>query len=385
MAPVVLTAAKHKLHGPVASDFWKQTDFGLIRMHRRSRLSTFTPKGNNLPCEFSELEDRRTIHVTYDNGTKETIEDFWNTDKSYKLKMTWSGETHFYYKKKPALAGTSDVTMTLGPVNTSVTSSGTAPREPTTSSTSDGTLPRTVRRLGTKVVLEPTLLPPGLDLPDASNTEVTRQQNSRQPLSHESTLMDVDLSHEPVVDPLVDVDNTEPSQEARLAKQLTCPMEPTPQERQLHNLTHLPYRTWCQECVTAKGKLEKHMRQPTKQPVIQLDYGFLGLEGDPTDRKLKLVTAVDITSGLGHAFIVDNKGYSNYAATELKRFFYETGRTNAILQCENEPAVKALCQQAVKGLPMALRNSPPLSRVNGFCLTLSADLLWPNQSTKAAH
>ena len=84
----------------------------------------------------------------------------------------------------------------------------------------------------------------------------------------------------------------------------TCPMEPTAQERQLHNLTHLPYRTWCQECVTAKGKLEKHMRQPTKQPVIQMDFGFLGLEGDPTDRKLKLVTAVDITSGLGNASLL---------------------------------------------------------------------------------
>ena len=51
----------------------------------------------------------------------------------------------------------------------------------------------------------------------------------------------------------------EPEQEtfdvtARKPKALTSPLEPTQQERELHNLTHLPYRSWCEICVKAKGK-----------------------------------------------------------------------------------------------------------------------------------
>ena len=55
----------------------------------------------------------------------------------------------------------------------------------------------------------------------------------------------------------------EPEQEtfdvtARKPKALTSPLEPTQQERELHNLTHLPYRSWCEICVKAKGPKKLH-------------------------------------------------------------------------------------------------------------------------------
>ena len=39
--------------------------------------------------------------------------------------------------------------------------------------------------------------------------------------------------------------------EGRSARGLAAPTEPTPQERALHELTHIPYRTWCSHCVRA--------------------------------------------------------------------------------------------------------------------------------------
>ena len=63
--------------------------------------------------------------------------------------------------------------------------------------------------------------------------------------------------------------------QARTVKTLPIPHEPTAQERATHELTHLPYRSWCTVCVQAKGKELQHRRQSTeKQPVIQLDYHF---------------------------------------------------------------------------------------------------------------
>ena len=43
------------------------------------------------------------------------------------------------------------------------------------------------------------------------------------------------------------------SEEALVPKTLQTPKEPTQEERELHNLTHMPYRAWCPLCVRCKG------------------------------------------------------------------------------------------------------------------------------------
>ena len=43
--------------------------------------------------------------------------------------------------------------------------------------------------------------------------------------------------------------NIEPTDQAIKPKQVRGPKHPTAQERALHDLTHLPYRTWCEICV----------------------------------------------------------------------------------------------------------------------------------------
>ena len=59
-----------------------------------------------------------------------------------------------------------------------------------------------------------------------------------------------------------------------------APKEPTPQEREEHNLTHLPYRSWCRHCVRGRGKSEAHRElEAEKQhsvPHVSFDYCFLG-------------------------------------------------------------------------------------------------------------
>ena len=52
------------------------------------------------------------------------------------------------------------------------------------------------------------------------------------------------------------------------------PVLPSDDARRQHELTHLPYRTWCQACVLGRARENPH-RQLIREdsvPVIQLDY-----------------------------------------------------------------------------------------------------------------
>ena len=57
----------------------------------------------------------------------------------------------------------------------------------------------------------------------------------------------------------------------RIAK---CPGAPTQKEVDDHYVSHIPYRSWCQVCVKAKGKEQPHKKHTTKggKPTISFDY-----------------------------------------------------------------------------------------------------------------
>eukprot|EP00971_Amphidinium_carterae_P209657 4159003-Amphidinium_carterae.1 len=48
------------------------------------------------------------------------------------------------------------------------------------------------------------------------------------------------------------------SAEAWTAKPLAVPVRPSKAEVEAHNLTHLPYRSWCPHCVRAKARPRGH-------------------------------------------------------------------------------------------------------------------------------
>ena len=73
-------------------------------------------------------------------------------------------------------------------------------------------------------------------------------------------------------------DDVEEQQEARKARGLPAPQQPTAQERPEHELTHLPYRSWCPACAQAKGRSDNHPKQQT--PVIQCDVTYYKASGE---------------------------------------------------------------------------------------------------------
>ena len=60
----------------------------------------------------------------------------------------------------------------------------------------------------------------------------------------------------------------------------SSPKEPTQQERDEHEATHLPYRSWCKHCVRGRGCREAHKQlQADKShavPHVSMDCCFMG-------------------------------------------------------------------------------------------------------------
>ena len=80
-----------------------------------------------------------------------------------------------------------------------------------------------------------------------------------------------DLSEKDVYDPPplpeVDMDTS-----AQAPGSVHVPKEPAAQERAAHELTHLPFRSWCKTCVRSKSRHDHSKKLRLKQPVLQSDY-----------------------------------------------------------------------------------------------------------------
>ena len=60
-------------------------------------------------------------------------------------------------------------------------------------------------------------------------------------------------------DNAMDVEQDE-IEEAQIVKPKPRPYQPTAADVELHNRTHLPYRSWCEHCVKGRGRNTAHRR-----------------------------------------------------------------------------------------------------------------------------
>ena len=161
------------------------------------------------------------------------------------------------------------------------------------------------------------------------------------------------------------------TEEAREPVLLRDPGLPTPKEVEQHNVTHMPFRSWCPHCVNGKAKDRHHKKQENKDdksiPEIVFDYGFLG--GKEDEETLAVQVARDRRTRMLFAHVVPRKGMINdHGAEALERDIERLGYKEIILKSDGEPALKSV-QEEVKRRrkdPTILENSAPGdSRANG--------------------
>ena len=77
------------------------------------------------------------------------------------------------------------------------------------------------------------------------------------------------------------------SKEAIKVKAVAAPQVPNREEVELHELNHLPFRSWCKHCVAGQGIDERHLSGSSQEnkeiPTISLDYMYM-CEKDVVER-----------------------------------------------------------------------------------------------------
>ena len=72
-----------------------------------------------------------------------------------------------------------------------------------------------------------------------------------------------------------------PDEEVKPTRAVRSPPMPSQQEIDEHRVSHLPYRSWCPECVEAFGRERGHSKQTESRsiPLVSCDYLYLTKNG----------------------------------------------------------------------------------------------------------
>ena len=411
------------------SDYWNYNNEGyLVRYHRNKRKALFVP-GDNCPVPLETLSNyRRTIIRRTDGNNEDIVEQYHDLNKHEQRRViqgdTWTGETWFRVNKPPAqpVPTTAKTTEQTEKASQAIQArhQSTTRRIPER----DGTTPQASReplyRHTTKkpaptttAVPDPSTMTPTTDywireghywkrvhvqarttmyvpqqtddgpdigrLKPTRTTFVNRTEQGRGYTIHdnwqESGARQLDrqwtgstnFEEEATYKYEYDTDNEDESQQAQRAKGMKAPQQPTRQERLEHELTHLPYRSWCPICVKSKGRTDNHPKQASKQPVIQVDFTYMKAFGDK--QVLPVLTAIDVESGMALAVLVQDKNQQQqYLIRCLQTFMIECGRAQATLSTTTlQSDQEEYIQNLLKTVAQKLGNNVNIRQSPAYC------------------
>ena len=145
----------------------------------------------------------------------------------------------------------------------------------------------------------------------------------------------------------------EPEAEAgrRNPVKMQDPQLPSEEEVKCHELTHLPYRSWCSHCVRGKGRAIDHRKQnrDPKIPEVHVDYCFLGSASNTRHRCI--LVAKQFGTKYLLASVVPQKGASHkFPAKRMCAFLKELGleHRDVVFKSDQEAALGDLLQEVAK-------------------------------------
>ena len=108
--------------------------------------------------------------------------------------------------------------------------------------------------------------------------------------------------------------------EHQKARAIASPDLPRRREVEEHNLTHIPFRCWCNHCLRGRGRRSAHKRRDGVDDravtTYSIDYMYL-TEGSATLGR-PIIVGVDTETGGVHAHQVKSKGSSDrWIATRI--------------------------------------------------------------------
>ena len=341
------------------NDIWTRNDQGyIVRIRKGLRRALFIPYNSGCPVDIEQLEDYRKTLIRQP-GKKEIIieDDFQQKDKKQQNRIiqgsTWIGETWF----KPKASGAPSV----APAQTTAEEEGKEqPQQPASRQRLTGMQPERTTKQETRDKTSEervhTYIPPpdpsqktadywireghlwkrvhvvprtsfycpeatakGPDIDNLLLQRTTRTKpldGSRarriddewttepQPQQAQQWTGPTNFEDKPSFKEQLQEDE-EKNHQATKAKAVAAPKQPTEQEIIEHNLTHMPFRSWCFICVQGKGKADAHQHRTSNKPIIQIDFAHLKAFKEET--ATPALTTIDIETGLCSATLVPNK------------------------------------------------------------------------------
>ena len=393
IAPVTLTPAGMEVLRN-KNDLWTFNSQGfLVRVHRTTRKALFMPD-TRCPIPTEKLENyRRTIIQRPNNNTEVIEEAYQDLDKKQQKRTiqgnNWTGETWFQVKRGTVLPGNiPPPSPTLPPAKEPATPSQQTKidqaqtpmyrhnvKKPLTEVRPTGQAMTTTQPYQTAIPHPKEVSPtqdywikegpywkrmhvqPRRDMyipqqtddgPDVTRLTTWRQTIVKPTSGNRGYRIDNDWTTKRKATLDIEwtgstnfeesaaykdefiTDEPEEQQETKRTKGVPTPQQPTEQERREHELTHLPYRSWCPTCVQSKGKQGNHPKQTSKTPVIQVDLMYYKALGEK--QTTSFLTAVDIETGMYMGIQFEDKTqHVQYLSVCLQQVLMECGRTHRIL------------------------------------------------------
>jgi hypothetical protein len=174
-------------------------------------------------------------------------------------------------------------------------------------------------------------------------------------------------------DGLGDVEGSEAAEEdlrGATHRILPDPGEPTAAEVEDHRASgHLPFRSWCHECVESRGTGEQHRTRKEQRSVcvFAFDYLFIGNDGLPIRRqdlteereevKMKILIAKDTRGKAVFSHVIPQKGVDqdHYSVDVLVKDVQWLGFREVFLKSDNEPAILKLLEHALTEIRMDVK------------------------------
>jgi hypothetical protein len=185
-----------------------------------------------------------------------------------------------------------------------------------------------------------------------------------------------------------DVDEEKFIEESKVAMTKLLPKEPSDEERRSHELTHLPYRSWCYSCVAGTSKEDPHKRQAKVYTIAEVgaDYCFIGRTEDQELATILVLTIMPL--GASGAIQVVRKGADEYTVSSFLHYLDLWGVSEVVLKSDQEPSIAAVLAEVKRRRqqPTAVEHSPvgshqsngriesEVSRIESMVRTLVAGL-----------
>ena len=174
--------------------------------------------------------------------------------------------------------------------------------------------------------------------------------------------------------PIPEARTTEPHHIAskgdeREPSDLKSPVKPSARAVELHEYTHLPYRSWCQVCNAARAKEDPHKRAKVSDkdpehdseahPIVSLDYQELD---ETSEKPTRVIVGKDESTGSVFCHRVLVKGIGDeWAVKKVIQDIEDFGRNKIILKTDGEPAIKSFQSRIIsmRTSRTVPRNPPP--------------------------